>query len=134
MTNGVPEAPLQQHGSKVSGVVQRTGTERQREVTGRQWTVSHLHDEMRYIREVNGHKGSKQPGLRWVYYWGVFCFRSCLHLVCLLAGERLFGEGEGKDVRTVWRNATVDAEAFAGNQGKELRSYVQLPVKACVKL
>lgn len=66
MTNGVPEAPLQHHESKVPGAVQRTGPERQQEVMARQWTVSHLQDEMRYIREVSGLKGSEQPGLRWV--------------------------------------------------------------------
>eukprot|EP00066_Takifugu_rubripes_P019337 XP_011608603.1 PREDICTED: myocardial zonula adherens protein-like isoform X3 [Takifugu rubripes] len=52
MTNGVPEAPLQHPESKVSGAVQKTGPERQREVMARQWTVGHLQDEMRYIREV----------------------------------------------------------------------------------
>lgn len=64
MTNGVPEAPLQHPESKVSGAVQKSVPERQREVMARQWTVSHLQDEMRYIREVSGHKGSKEPGLR----------------------------------------------------------------------
>lgn len=67
MANGVPEAPLQHPESKVSGAEQNTDPERQREVVARQWTVSHLQDEMRYIREVSGHKGSKQPGLRWAY-------------------------------------------------------------------
>uniref|UniRef100_A0A7N6B2S3 Myocardial zonula adherens protein n=1 Tax=Anabas testudineus TaxID=64144 RepID=A0A7N6B2S3_ANATE len=52
MTNGVPETSLQQHGPKVYGVVQRTGMDRQQEVMAREWTYSHLHDEMRYIREV----------------------------------------------------------------------------------
>uniref|UniRef100_A0A3B5ASE1 GRINL1A complex locus 1 n=1 Tax=Stegastes partitus TaxID=144197 RepID=A0A3B5ASE1_9TELE len=52
MTNGAPETSLQHHGPKVFGVVQRTGSDRQQEVMAREWTVSHLHDEMRYIREV----------------------------------------------------------------------------------
>uniref|UniRef100_A0A1A7XLL3 Polymerase (RNA) II (DNA directed) polypeptide M n=2 Tax=Iconisemion striatum TaxID=60296 RepID=A0A1A7XLL3_9TELE len=51
-TNGVPETSLQHHGPKVYGVVQRTGSDRQQELMAREWTVSHLHDEMRYIREV----------------------------------------------------------------------------------
>ncbi|XP_051799963.1 myocardial zonula adherens protein isoform X2 [Acanthochromis polyacanthus] len=52
MTNGVPETSLQHHGPKVFGVVQRTGSDRQQEVMAREWTVSHLQDEMRYIRAV----------------------------------------------------------------------------------
>ncbi|KAI4830548.1 hypothetical protein KUCAC02_002172, partial [Chaenocephalus aceratus] len=40
MTNGVPETALQNHGPKVYGVVQRTGSDRQQE------------REMEYIREV----------------------------------------------------------------------------------
>eukprot|EP00064_Thunnus_orientalis_P000680 superscaffoldBa00000038_g681 len=52
MTNGVPETSLQHHGPKVYGIVQRTGSDRQQEVMAREWTVNHLHDEMRYIREV----------------------------------------------------------------------------------
>ncbi|GAA6227805.1 myocardial zonula adherens protein-like isoform X2 [Lates japonicus] len=52
MTNGVPESSLQHHGPKVYGIVQRTGSDRQQEVMAREWTVNHLHDEMRYIREV----------------------------------------------------------------------------------
>uniref|UniRef100_A0A8P4GQ39 Myocardial zonula adherens protein n=1 Tax=Dicentrarchus labrax TaxID=13489 RepID=A0A8P4GQ39_DICLA len=52
MTNGVPETSLQHHGPKVYGVVQTTGSDRQQEVMAREWTVSHLHDEMKYIREV----------------------------------------------------------------------------------
>ncbi|XP_028258115.1 myocardial zonula adherens protein isoform X2 [Parambassis ranga] len=52
MTNGVPETSLQQHGPKVYGVVQRTGSDRQQEVMAREWTVSHLQDEMKYIKEV----------------------------------------------------------------------------------
>lgn len=62
MTNGLPDAPLQHHGSKASG--ERAGSERQQEVVARQWTASHLQDEMRYIREVSGHKGSKEKGLQ----------------------------------------------------------------------
>ncbi|XP_036440274.1 myocardial zonula adherens protein isoform X3 [Colossoma macropomum] len=39
-------------GPRVYGVVQRTGEQQQQEVTAREWPVSHLRDEMRYIREV----------------------------------------------------------------------------------
>ncbi|MEQ2190578.1 hypothetical protein XENOCAPTIV_000553, partial [Xenoophorus captivus] len=35
----------------VYGVVQRTSSDRQQELMAREWTVNHLHDEMRYIRE-----------------------------------------------------------------------------------
>ncbi|CAK6954846.1 myocardial zonula adherens protein isoform X4 [Scomber scombrus] len=52
MTNGVPETSLHHHGPKVYGVVRRTGSDRQQEVMAREWTVNHLHDEMKYIREV----------------------------------------------------------------------------------
>uniref|UniRef100_UPI0037E8DC5A myocardial zonula adherens protein isoform X2 n=1 Tax=Semicossyphus pulcher TaxID=241346 RepID=UPI0037E8DC5A len=52
MTNGVPETSLQHHGPKVYGIVQRTGSDRQQEVMAREWTVNHLQDEMKYIREV----------------------------------------------------------------------------------
>ncbi|XP_037551900.1 myocardial zonula adherens protein [Nematolebias whitei] len=51
-TNGVPETSLQHRGPKVYGVVQRTGSDRQQELMAREWTVSHLQDEMKYIREV----------------------------------------------------------------------------------
>ncbi|KAM4596459.1 protein GRINL1A isoform 2-T2 [Fundulus diaphanus] len=51
-TNGVPATSLQHHGPKVYGVVQRTSSDRQQELMAREWTVSHLHDEMKYIREV----------------------------------------------------------------------------------
>lgn len=66
MTNGVPDAPLQHHGSKASG--ERTGSERQQETMARQWTVSHLQDEMRYIREVSGHteEAHSQAFLLWM--------------------------------------------------------------------
>uniref|UniRef100_A0A3B3B7T6 Myocardial zonula adherens protein n=1 Tax=Oryzias melastigma TaxID=30732 RepID=A0A3B3B7T6_ORYME len=50
-TNGVSRSPLH-HGPKVYGVVQRTSADSQPEVTAQVWPVSHLHDEMRYIREV----------------------------------------------------------------------------------
>lgn len=134
MTNGVPDAPLQHPGSKVSG--ERTDSERQPEVTARQWTVSHLQDEMRYIREVSGAKGSRQPAARPsagpLAGGPSSCRRRRLHAACLCTGKRLFGEGEGEDVRTVWRNAAVDAEAFAGNQGKNQRKHcssMRPPVK-----
>ncbi|MED6279548.1 hypothetical protein CHARACLAT_001829 [Characodon lateralis] len=51
-TNGVPTTSLQHHGPRVYGVVQRTSSDRQQELMAREWTVNHLHDEMRYIREV----------------------------------------------------------------------------------
>ncbi|KAJ3593051.1 hypothetical protein NHX12_005389 [Muraenolepis orangiensis] len=46
------ESSVQQHGSKVYGVVQRTGSDRQQEVMARGWSVNHLQDEMKYIKEV----------------------------------------------------------------------------------
>ncbi|XP_060894535.1 myocardial zonula adherens protein [Labrus mixtus] len=52
MTNGAPETSLQLHGPKVYGIVQRMGSDRQQEVMAREWTVDHLQDEMKYIREV----------------------------------------------------------------------------------
>ncbi|XP_027870631.1 myocardial zonula adherens protein isoform X1 [Xiphophorus couchianus] len=51
-TNGAPASSPQHHGPKVYGVVQRTSTDRRQELMAREWTVDHLHDEMRYIREV----------------------------------------------------------------------------------
>ncbi|XP_066510568.1 myocardial zonula adherens protein-like isoform X1 [Hoplias malabaricus] len=39
-------------GPRVYGVVQRTGDQQQQEVTARDWPVSHLRDEMKYIKEV----------------------------------------------------------------------------------
>ncbi|XP_032416667.1 myocardial zonula adherens protein isoform X1 [Xiphophorus hellerii] len=51
-TNGAPATSPQHHGPKVYGVVQRTSTDRRQELMAREWTVDHLHDEMRYIREV----------------------------------------------------------------------------------
>ncbi|XP_029284449.1 myocardial zonula adherens protein isoform X2 [Cottoperca gobio] len=52
MTNGAPETSLQNHGPKVYGVVQRTGSDRQQEVMAREWTANHLQGEMKYIKEV----------------------------------------------------------------------------------
>ncbi|XP_056134428.1 myocardial zonula adherens protein [Lampris incognitus] len=52
IANGLPETMPLQHGPKVYGIVQRTGTDRQQEVMAREWPVNHLQDEMRYIREV----------------------------------------------------------------------------------
>ncbi|XP_077445606.1 myocardial zonula adherens protein isoform X2 [Stigmatopora argus] len=52
LTNGQPESSSQHGGPKMYGVVQRSNTDRQREVMAREWTVSHLHDEMKYIKEV----------------------------------------------------------------------------------
>ncbi|XP_021441902.2 myocardial zonula adherens protein isoform X3 [Oncorhynchus mykiss] len=52
-TNGELETSLQrQHGPKVYGVLQRTGSDRQQEVMACEWSVNHLRDEMRYIKEV----------------------------------------------------------------------------------
>ncbi|XP_041842588.1 myocardial zonula adherens protein isoform X2 [Melanotaenia boesemani] len=51
-TNGVPQTSLQHHGPKVYGIVQRTSSDRQQEVMAREWTFSHLQDEMSYIRQV----------------------------------------------------------------------------------
>ncbi|XP_062327251.1 myocardial zonula adherens protein isoform X4 [Osmerus eperlanus] len=51
VTNGVQETP-QQPGPKVYGVVQRTGSDKQQEVMACEWSVNHLRDEMRYIKEV----------------------------------------------------------------------------------
>ncbi|KAK9542743.1 hypothetical protein VZT92_000579 [Zoarces viviparus] len=52
MANGAPETAQENQGPKVYGVVQRTGSDRQQEVMAREWTVTHLQDEMKYIREV----------------------------------------------------------------------------------
>ncbi|XP_077569867.1 myocardial zonula adherens protein isoform X2 [Stigmatopora nigra] len=55
LTNGQPESSSssQQHGGpKMYGVVQRSNPDRQGEVMAREWTVTHLHDEMKYIKEV----------------------------------------------------------------------------------
>lgn len=64
MTNGAPGTSLQNHGSKVYGVVHSVGTDRQQEVMAREWTVNHLQDEMKYIREVSGAAREQQPGLQ----------------------------------------------------------------------
>ncbi|XP_072236630.1 myocardial zonula adherens protein isoform X2 [Leuresthes tenuis] len=47
-TNGVSE----HHGPKVYGIVQRTTSDRQQEMMAREWSLSHLQDEMSYIRGV----------------------------------------------------------------------------------
>ncbi|XP_077419914.1 myocardial zonula adherens protein isoform X2 [Vanacampus margaritifer] len=52
MTNGQLEPSLQHHGPKMYGVVQSNNPDRQQRVMAREWTVGHLHDEMKYIREV----------------------------------------------------------------------------------
>ncbi|XP_061749541.1 protein GRINL1A [Nerophis ophidion] len=52
MTNGLSEPSLQHHGPKMYGVVQRNNSSTVPEVRAREWTVNHLHDEMKYIREV----------------------------------------------------------------------------------
>ncbi|XP_036391787.1 myocardial zonula adherens protein-like [Megalops cyprinoides] len=51
LTNGAGDQSLQT-GPKVYGVVQRTGADSQQEVMACQWSVNHLRDEMRYIKEV----------------------------------------------------------------------------------
>ncbi|XP_043994547.1 myocardial zonula adherens protein isoform X2 [Gambusia affinis] len=51
-TNGAPATSPQHHGPRVYGVVQRTSADRRQELMAREWTVDHLHDEMKYIREV----------------------------------------------------------------------------------
>ncbi|KAJ8391609.1 hypothetical protein AAFF_G00087500 [Aldrovandia affinis] len=51
MTNGAREKSPQ-HGPRMYGVVQRTGTDSQQEVMAREWSVNHLRDQMNYIREV----------------------------------------------------------------------------------
>lgn len=52
-TNGELETSLQrQHGPKVYGVLQGTGSDRQQEVMACELSVNHLRDEMRYIKEV----------------------------------------------------------------------------------
>lgn len=61
------------------------------------------------------------------------CIRMCgmlsLPPLHLYTGERLFGEGERADVRAVWRNAAINAEAFPGNQGNELCNTMWLLIK-----
>ncbi|XP_059391132.1 myocardial zonula adherens protein isoform X2 [Carassius carassius] len=52
VTNGIGREQPAQHGPRVYGVVQSTGSSHQQEVMAREWSVSHLRDEMRYIREV----------------------------------------------------------------------------------
>ncbi|CDQ61889.1 unnamed protein product [Oncorhynchus mykiss] len=52
-TIGELETSLQrQHGPKVHGVLQGTGSDRQQEVMACEWSVNHLRDEMSYIKEV----------------------------------------------------------------------------------
>ncbi|KAK0136858.1 Myocardial zonula adherens protein [Merluccius polli] len=48
----LPESPAPHDGPKMYAVVQRTGSDRQQEVMARGWSVNHLQDEMRYIREA----------------------------------------------------------------------------------
>ncbi|KAI1889646.1 hypothetical protein AGOR_G00165090 [Albula goreensis] len=50
-TNGVREKSPQL-GPKMYGVVQRAGADSQQEVMACEWSVSHLRDQMNYIREV----------------------------------------------------------------------------------
>ncbi|XP_056318072.1 myocardial zonula adherens protein isoform X2 [Danio aesculapii] len=52
VTNGIGREQTAQHGPRVYGVVQSSGTNQQQEVMAREWSVNQLRDEMRYIREV----------------------------------------------------------------------------------
>ncbi|XP_056114952.1 myocardial zonula adherens protein isoform X2 [Rhinichthys klamathensis goyatoka] len=52
VTNGISREQLAQHGPRIYGVVHSTGSNHQQEVMARDWSASHLRDEMRYIREV----------------------------------------------------------------------------------
>ncbi|KAK7176074.1 hypothetical protein R3I93_000364 [Phoxinus phoxinus] len=52
VTNGISREQLAQHGPRVYGVVHSTGSNHQQEVMARDWSASHLRDEMKYIREV----------------------------------------------------------------------------------
>lgn len=125
MTNGAPESSMQQHGPKVYAVVQRTGSDRQQEVMAREWTVNHLQDEMRYIKEVSGN-WHKQPGLQvdtpLFSNHQLGAVPGCVWITSVhsvFTGERFAGKGERADVRAVRRNAAINAEAFTGNQGND---------------
>ncbi|XP_035376846.1 myocardial zonula adherens protein isoform X2 [Electrophorus electricus] len=50
VSDGVERGPMSE--PRVFGVVQLTGDHQQQEMTARDWPVSHLRDEMRYIRDV----------------------------------------------------------------------------------
>ncbi|TRY97197.1 hypothetical protein DNTS_000485 [Danionella cerebrum] len=52
VTNGISREQPAQHGPRVYGLVQSSGTNHQQEVKARDWSVNQLRDEMRYIREV----------------------------------------------------------------------------------
>ncbi|XP_041929873.1 myocardial zonula adherens protein isoform X2 [Alosa sapidissima] len=53
LTNGASrEAGPARGGPKVYGVVQRTGESQEQEVMAREWSINHLRDEMKYIKEV----------------------------------------------------------------------------------
>lgn len=80
----------------------------------REWTSSHLQDEMKYIREVSGSQtGSTHQQLQSRFADDVAVCASSP------AGERFLGEGEGAHVWTVRRDAAIHAEAHAGHQGTE---------------
>lgn len=53
VTNGISREQLAQRGPRVYGVVHSTGSDHQPEVMARDWSASHLRDEMKYIREVS---------------------------------------------------------------------------------
>lgn len=112
MTNGVADASLQHGGPKVYGIVQRVGADRQQEVMAREWTASHLQDEMKYIREVSVSQTDRRiRGCSGGLVMKVSVFPP--------AGERFLGEGEGTHVWTIRRDATIHAEAHTGDQGTE---------------
>ncbi|XP_051945130.1 myocardial zonula adherens protein-like isoform X2 [Xyrauchen texanus] len=52
VTNGISREQPIQHGPRVYGVVQSTGTNHQQEVMASEVSVNHLRDEMKYIKEV----------------------------------------------------------------------------------
>ncbi|XP_062380601.1 myocardial zonula adherens protein isoform X2 [Sardina pilchardus] len=54
LTNGTSRGagPVRGGGPKVYGVVQRTGESQEQEVMAREWSINHLRDEMKYIKEV----------------------------------------------------------------------------------
>ncbi|XP_051568979.1 myocardial zonula adherens protein-like isoform X2 [Myxocyprinus asiaticus] len=52
VTNGIGREQPIQHGHRVYGMVQSTGTNHQQEVMAHEVSVNHLRDEMRYIKEV----------------------------------------------------------------------------------
>lgn len=117
VANGVADGSLPHGGPKVYGIVQRVGADRQQEVMAREWTASHLQDEMKYIREVSG---SQTGGISSSI--GSVCGGRLTKMLPVLpspAGEGFLGEGERAHVWAVRRDAAIHAEAHAGDQGTE---------------